>query len=82
MSVERTPLDLVTAISMVLAVVAIGFSVLYAMFFSKGIKLGSRAVRAVEARDPAVRALRERYGRGEITKEQFEEALAALDRDR
>lgn len=61
----------------VFAVVAVIFSVVWAVLGYRGIKLASIFVgRGKE--DRAVELLRENYGRGEISTEEFEERLRKL----
>lgn len=75
----------VTELIIVLAVVALLFGPALAVAWlawsvarSDGEPTADRATTPSEASDPAVMVARERYARGEITREEFEEIRATL----
>jgi uncharacterized membrane protein len=70
--------DPIEVLAIGFAIVGLGFSVLYVTLGFKGIRLGYRFLGTAGYRDPAVELLRERYSRGEISKEEFEEKLREL----
>jgi putative membrane protein len=75
------PPELFELIGIIAAVVAIGFSVIWAVFGYKGLKLGSRYLRTKDRSDSskAIEILKERYAKGEITEEQFENMMRELE---
>jgi uncharacterized membrane protein len=76
--------EIVGVIAVIIAVAAVIFSVIWVIFGYKGLKLGSKYLRIKERNDSstAIEIAKERYAKGEITKEQYETMMQELEQHR
>ena len=73
--------ELAELIGVIAAVVAVVFSVIWVVFGYKGLRLGYKYLGMNEKSDSAraIETLKERYAKGEITKEQYESMMQELE---
>jgi putative membrane protein len=73
--------ELTKLIGIIAAVVAVVFSIIWVVLGYKGLRLGFRYFRMKEREDSAraIEIIKERYAKGEITKEQYESMMRELE---
>lgn len=73
--------ELIGVIGVIIAVVTVIFSATWVVFGFRGLKLGFKYL-SMKGRNDSARAieiLKERYAKGEITKEQYERMIRELE---